>query len=72
MFLPSYTTGVKTRYNLLFLLLFVLAGYGCTPSLPKAEWVSRPATATANRYYVGNQAPLRPLYFVKLPVTAGT
>jgi hypothetical protein len=30
--------------------------------------VKRPSTATANKFYAGNKAPLMPLAFVKLPV----
>lgn len=30
--------------------------------------VKRPATATANKFYTGNKAPLAPLAFIKLPV----
>ncbi len=33
-----------------------------------ASIVARPSTVISNSFYIGNKAPLQPLYFIKLPV----
>jgi hypothetical protein len=38
------------------------------PSRPTVTVVDRPATTSRNAFYVGNQAPLKPDYFLKLPI----
>jgi hypothetical protein len=55
------------------LFVFVLLITGLPASLRAQNVVSitnvkRPSTATANKFYAGNKAPLMPLAFVKLPV----
>lgn len=39
----------------------------CSYSQEKISNVQRPSTVVTNKHYVGNQAPLQPLNFIKLP-----
>ena len=48
-------------------LLNLLTG-GPTPPARTVTVVDRPATTSRNAHYVSNAAPLRPEYFVKLPI----
>lgn len=60
------------RYLLIF--LFSFAGTALQSGYAQAGAgvtnVSRPDNAVCNLYYTGNQKPLQPLYFIKLPVGA--
>ena len=49
-------------------LLVALTGLSTTPSARTVAVVDRPATTTRNAHYVSNQAPLKPEYFIKLPI----
>lgn len=55
--------------NLFLMIPLGLLTGGPTPSLPRiVTVVDRPATTSRNAHYVSNQAPLKPEYFVKLPI----
>ena len=49
-------------------LLVALTGLSTTPPARTVAVVDRPPTTTRNAHYVSNQAPLKPEYFIKLPI----
>ena len=54
-----------------YILTFLVTAFIAPPQkTPTATVVDRPSIATKNSHYVGNQAPLRPEFLVKLPIGA--
>ncbi len=61
------------RFNTIILaivIIFFLSGWKKKPSEINITSVSRTFTAKTNQNYLGNQAPLLPLHFIKLPIGA--
>ena len=58
---------MKSILSAVSLLLLLVLNPGSVPTTTIAV-VERPATNTRNAFYVSNQAPLQPDYFVKLPI----
>ncbi len=59
------------RFNAILLVIvvsFLFIGWGKKPSGTSISSVSRTSTAKTNLNYTGNQAPLLPLHFIKLPI----
>lgn len=63
------TQKTKTDAGAFILCMILFAGNVQAQSV-KAEAVSKLLNKTTNAFYVSNKAPLQPLYFTKLPVTA--
>ncbi|HVM88435.1 MAG TPA: beta-L-arabinofuranosidase domain-containing protein [Puia sp.] len=53
---------------IILLLPFILSEVIAQKSNLKVSVIDRPSTAISNKYYTGNQAPLLPVYFIKIPV----
>ncbi|MDN3656877.1 glycoside hydrolase family 127 protein [Ferruginibacter paludis] len=60
--------SVKIVLFVLMLMIVVVPARLAAQNAVKITNVKRPSTATANKFYTGNKAPLAPLAFVKLPV----
>ncbi len=61
------------RFNTIILVIvitFLLGGWKRKPSEINISSVNRTSTAKTNQNYVGNQPPLLPLHFIKLPIGA--
>ncbi len=74
---PRLWRGVEVRLSYmkktLFLLiistlLFSLQHLYAQKNVLNATVIQRPVTTNTNSFYVSNKAPLKPLYFIKLPV----
>ena len=61
------------RFNTIILVIvitFLLGGWKRKPSEINISSVNRTSTTKTNQNYVGNQPPLLPLHFIKLPIGA--
>jgi len=58
------------KHYLILIILFILVvnTFGASVNKERITLVDRPMVKTANSHYIGNQSPLLPSHFIKLPV----